>query len=122
MKLANSKQRVEKSEQGRYANACRRTYVRTGSRGLNGIRERLREQLKRSPDPEEVEFEMSRDKGYGGYKKMMAKVKVEKEVLEVSSDDASRGWDSGSPASEHSISPKGHGGARQHQLTSNNEV
>lgn len=36
-KLANSKQREEKSEQGRYANACRKTVNRTGARGVHGV-------------------------------------------------------------------------------------
>jgi hypothetical protein len=69
VKLVASKQGKEKSEQGRYANVCRRTYGRTGSRGMNGVRERLREYLKRSPDPGEIEIEMNCDKGCGGYKK-----------------------------------------------------
>lgn len=69
VKLEASKQREAKSEQGRYANACRRTYGRTGSRGINGVRERLRDILGRSPDPDEMEREIKRDKGYGGYKR-----------------------------------------------------
>ena len=122
VKLANSKQREEKSEQGRYANACRKTYGRTGCRGENGIRERLREQLKRSPDPEEMEFEMNRDKGYGGYKKMMAKVKLEKESVQISSDDDSTRLGSGRDNSVHSISSEGHAGPQNYQRSATKEV
>ena len=62
-KLAASKQWEEKSQQGRYANACRKTINRTGNRGVNGVRENLREILGRSPDPDEVYTEAHRDKG-----------------------------------------------------------
>ena len=41
-KLAYSKQREDKSEQGRHANACRKTYERTGSIGINYVKEKLR--------------------------------------------------------------------------------
>ena len=61
--LADSKQREEKTEQGRYANACRKTLGRAGSLGENGIRLRLREAFGRSPDPDEVLQEMQRYKG-----------------------------------------------------------
>jgi len=40
-KLATSKQREERTEHGRYANACRRTLGRTGAVGEDGVRERL---------------------------------------------------------------------------------
>ncbi len=33
------------------------------------MRQRLRKQFKRSPEPDEVRFEMARDKGYGGRSK-----------------------------------------------------
>ena len=62
-KLAASKQWEEKSQQGRYANACRKTKNRIGNRGVNGVRENLREILGRSPDPDEVYTEAHRDKG-----------------------------------------------------------
>ena len=62
-KLAASKQWEDKSQQGRYANACRKTINRTGNRGVNGVRENLREILGRSPDPDEVYTEAHRDKG-----------------------------------------------------------
>jgi hypothetical protein len=74
-KLAASKQWEEKSLQGRYANACRKTINKTGNRGVNGVRENLREILGRSPDPDEVYTEAHRDKGTG----------VKKEVDKVDS-------------------------------------
>ena len=43
-----------KSEQMRYANACRKTKGRTGPIGVAGVTEKLRERLGRTPDPEEV--------------------------------------------------------------------
>ena len=63
--LASSKQREKRTEQGRYANKCRRTVSRTGAAGEEGIQERLREVFGRSPEPNEVDQEMQRDKGYG---------------------------------------------------------
>ena len=57
-KLAYSKQHEEKSAQGRHANACQKTRGRTGAIGENGVREKLRSKLCRSPDPDEVEDEM----------------------------------------------------------------
>jgi len=48
------------------ANACRVNFGRTGPSGEVGIRERLRRQFRRSPHPEEIQLEMSRDKGYSG--------------------------------------------------------
>lgn len=48
------------------ANASRVNFGRTGPSGEVGIRERLRRQFRRSPHPEEIQLEMSRDKGYGG--------------------------------------------------------
>ncbi|KAG0594661.1 hypothetical protein M758_UG097200 [Ceratodon purpureus] len=53
-----------KSEAMRHANACRRNKGRTGPLGEVGVRERLRIQLGRSPEPEDVYAEMARDKGY----------------------------------------------------------
>ena len=64
-KLASSKQRVNRTEHGRYANSCRRTFERIGSVGKDGVRQRLRELYRRSPDPDEVADKMQRDKGYG---------------------------------------------------------
>ena len=79
-KLAASRQWEDKSQQGRYANACRKTINRTGNRGVNGVRESLREILGRSPDPDEVYAEAHRDKG--------SRVKKEKK------DIADSKWDS----------------------------
>lgn len=79
-KLAASKQWEEKSQQGRYANACRKTINRTGSRGVNGVRENLREILGRSPDPDEVYTEAHRDKG-------SRMKKEEKEVVSIKWDN-----------------------------------
>lgn len=62
-KLASSKQWEDKSEQGKYANSMRKTINRTGNRGMNGVRENLREELGRSPDPDEVYVEAHRPKG-----------------------------------------------------------
>ena len=63
--LATSEQREKKSEQGRYANACRRTEARTSALGEDGTRQCLRKQLGRSLDPDEVADEMQRHKGFG---------------------------------------------------------
>jgi len=120
-KLAASRQRQEKSEQGRYANACRRSYGRTGSRGINGVRERLREQFNRSPDPEEMEFELSRDKGYGGYKKKRGLVKLE-ESPEQSSAENSMESPSRTPLSEQLISNEEHTGRQKEHHRVKNKV
>lgn len=66
VKLAASKQYEEKSKQGRYANFQRKKLGRTGSWGVNGVREKLREKFYWSPDPDEMELEVNPDKGYGG--------------------------------------------------------
>lgn len=115
VKLAASKQRKDKSEQGRYANVCRWMYGRTGSRGMNGVRERLREHLKRSPDPKEIEIEMNRDKGYGGYKKKKrGKAQEHDNVLtQVLSDENSTGSQTTRPGSEDSMSEDMQGCPRQ---------
>ena len=77
--LANSKQREDKSEQGRHANACWKTYGRTGSIGMNGVREKLRSQYGRSLDPDEIFEEMQRDKGYGGQKQKVSTFSLKSE-------------------------------------------
>ena len=95
-KLAASKQWEDKSQQGRYANACRKTINRTGNRGVNGVRENLREILGRSPDPDEVYTEAHRDKGCRGKKekKDMVSTKwdniAEEEMSEEDGDEQSR--------------------------------
>jgi len=90
-KLAFSEQTEAKSEQGRYANACRRTIGRTGSIGENGVREKLRKKYGRSPDPDEVEEEMCRDKGYGGRKRkkytIPEKEEKKSDSLKLSNED-----------------------------------
>lgn len=48
------------------ANAARVNFGRTRRSREVGIRERLRKMLRRSPDPEEIQFEIVQDKGYGG--------------------------------------------------------
>ena len=53
------------------ANASRMNFGRTGPSGEVGVRERLRKRLRRSPYPEEIRFEMARDKGYGRRSKRM---------------------------------------------------
>ena len=124
VKLAASKQRENKSEQGRYANACRRTLGRTGSRGVNGIRERLRQILNRSPDPEEIEYEMTRDKGYGGYQKKSTAVGVQlkRELKEMSSDEDSVGSQSESPVAYQSMSDDREGSPENRLPRATNEV
>ena len=122
VKLAASRQRQEKSEQGRYANACRRSFGRTGSRGINGVRERLREQLNRSPDPDEMEFELSRDKGYGGYKKKRGLVKLEEESPNQSSAENSIESPSRTPLSEQINSDEALAGRQKGHHRANNKV
>ena len=48
------------------ANACRVNLGRTGPRGEEGIREDMYRTLGREPYPDELEYEMRRNKGYGG--------------------------------------------------------
>ena len=60
---------IKKSISCSKANASRVNFGRTGPSGEVGVRERLRKMLRRSPDPEEIQFEMARDKGYGGRSK-----------------------------------------------------
>lgn len=55
-----------KSESCRKANASRVNFGRTGPSREVDVRERLRRKFRRSPHPEEIQFEMARDKGYGG--------------------------------------------------------
>ena len=64
----SSDQLREKSEQGKLANASRKTINRTGNRGINGVRDHLQEMLGRSPDPDEVYAEAQRPKGPTGSK------------------------------------------------------
>ena len=57
---------VKKMESCSRANASRMNFGRTRPSGEVGVRERLRKWLRRSPYPEEINFEMARNKGYGG--------------------------------------------------------
>ena len=66
VKLEGSEKFKMKSEQMRFANSCRRSKGRTGPIGEIGIREKLRIQLGRSPEPQKLQDEMRRDKGYYG--------------------------------------------------------
>ena len=122
VKLAASRQRQEKSEQGRYANACRRSFGRTGSRGINGVKERLREQLNRSPDPDEMEFELSRDKGYGRYKTKRGLVKLEEESPDPSTAENSMQSPSRLPLSEQLNNDSTHAGRQKGHQRANNKV
>ena len=74
----DSPTQIRKSEICSRANASRVNFGRTGPSGEVGVRERLRRKL-RSPDPEEINFEMARDKGYGG---QSAWKKVKGDVLQ----------------------------------------
>ena len=65
-RVADDPKYKEKSEAMKHANSMRRTKGRTGPKGEMGIAEDLREHFGRSPDPDEIEDEMQRDKGYAG--------------------------------------------------------
>lgn len=60
---------VRKSENCRRANASRVNFGRTGPSGEVGVRLRLKRKLRRSPYPEEVMYEMARNKGSGDRKR-----------------------------------------------------
>lgn len=110
MKLAGSEQWEQKSQQGKFANAQRKTVNRTGNRGLNGVRESLREILGRSPDPDEMYAEARRDKGFAGLTPKKETVHSEWEDIdgqELSDED---GQDhSGDNSSERRFSDDGVG-------------
>ena len=63
-KLASSRQRENRTAHGRYANSYRRIVRRTGAIGEEGVRERLAESYRRSPNLDEVAQEMAHHKGY----------------------------------------------------------
>ena len=50
----------------KFANASRIHKGRTGPKEEEGIKDKLFKMLKRDPDPDELEFEMQRKKGYDG--------------------------------------------------------
>jgi hypothetical protein len=56
---------IEKSSTIRHTNFCRRTLGRTGPKSEMGIIEDLRHELGHSPDPDEINDEMNRNKDYG---------------------------------------------------------
>ena len=64
---------IKKSESCRRANASRINLGRTGLSGEVGVKQRLRRALRRSPDPEEIQHEMARNKGYDGQCKSQRK-------------------------------------------------
>lgn len=86
---------------------------RIGREGVNGVRERLCEEMGRSLDPDEIEYEMSRDKGFGGLKKTYSETnaKVEKKSKEMTSGEDFLGSHSERPLTEDSMSDDGDGGA-----------
>ena len=61
--MAGSEKFKLKSEQMKYANACRKLKGRIGPIGVAGVTEKLRERLGRTPDPDEIQEELRRDKG-----------------------------------------------------------
>ncbi|KAG0575032.1 hypothetical protein KC19_VG312300 [Ceratodon purpureus] len=60
--MANSEMHKIKPEQMKHANACKISKGRTGPIGIAGVTERLRLRLGRSPDPDEIQEEVTRDK------------------------------------------------------------
>ena len=75
---------IKKAEICSRANTSRLNFGRTGPSGEVGVRERLRKKLKRSPEPEEINFEMARDKGYGGRSK---RIKPTDNIMHGSRDE-----------------------------------
>lgn len=89
LKLQASEQWQNMSNQGKKANAARKIVNRTGNRGVNGVRESLRERFGRSPDPDEVYAEATRHKGSRGRKpnKEPPTLMLEEGVEEESSEN-----------------------------------
>lgn len=95
--LCESPNFEKKSEAMQYANSCRQNVGRTGPGGEIGVRESLKNILQRSPESEEVQAEMTRDKGYGGKRKMKQKVICENQKLSsvrCDEEDSYRNWGS----------------------------
>ncbi|KAG0596114.1 hypothetical protein M758_UG225500 [Ceratodon purpureus] len=61
----------KKSQNCKHANASHVNFRRTGPSGEVRVREKLRRKFRRFLEPHEVDFEMSRDKGYGGRSKRL---------------------------------------------------
>ena len=67
-RISKDPHREELSQRMKYANACRINKRRTGPKG-EGVREDLYQRLEREPDPDELEYELRRNKGYDNYLK-----------------------------------------------------
>lgn len=67
--VSKSENFKKKSAAMKYANSCWHNLGRTRPGGEIGVRESLKYKMGRSPDPEEIQAEMTRDKGYGGKKR-----------------------------------------------------
>jgi hypothetical protein len=90
---------------------------------VNGVREKLREEFKRSPDPDEMEYELSRDKGFGGLSKNKNPDGVEEEEsTERTSEEDSMGSHSESPLTDQSEKDDGECGPSNLQQISANKV
>ena len=87
--MADSDAFKAKSQQMKLANACRPTLGRTGPIGVAGITERLRMQLGKTLDSDEVEDEVNRNKGYSG-KSRERKLKSLREHVSTSNIRVSR--------------------------------
>ena len=68
-RISKDPHREELSQRMKYANACRINKGRTGPKGEEGVREDLYQRLGREPDPDELEYELRRNKGYDNYLK-----------------------------------------------------
>ena len=78
--------------------------------------------MNRSPDPDEMEFELSRDKGNGGYKKKRGLVKLEEESPDQSSAKNSMESPLRTPLSEQLNSDEAHAGRQKGHHRANNKV
>lgn len=91
---------------------------------MNDVRESLRERYNRSLDPDEIELEMSRDKGFGGMKKKKNEsgVELEKDAKDMPSDENSIGSQDQSPRTEQSLSDDGDASPDNPQATDRSKV
>lgn len=69
-----------------------------------------------------MEYELTRDKGYGGYKKKRALVKLEKESRDQSSKENSMMSPSRSPLPEELINDEGHAAREKDHTRQKNKV
>ena len=82
------------SQRMKHANALRINKGRTGPKGEEGIKDDLYKALGRNPNPEEVQREMRRNKGYGG---VSQKRRQAREIqVSSTSDDGKDGVKEGS--------------------------